>query len=187
MLRQLISGAGVVSLICVNLAAANPSDRESLKGIKSAYVTVEAELQSPESLAQLRSDTELKLRIAKMQVILPPLEADDFSAGVPILHIAVSEFKNGPTMAYSVRLGLQQYVTPWARIGELLRHREQHPGLFFDRFYYGTTWSRDAIGIARVEVVTSIIRDKVRDFVDEFVNDWLAANSPDKPAQTDKK
>ena len=103
----------------------------------------------------IRTDVELKLRLAGITV-LPPDNAG------PFLYINVSALKGkGPLsseIAFSDSVALNQAVK-LDRNGTLT---------------IATTWSVGQVGITGVDNIRNV-RNFVKDDVDKFVNDWLEA------------
>lgn len=110
----------------------------------------------------LQTDVEVRLRHAGIRV----LTEDKWfvSPGMPSLYLRVDmiEDRDDGLYAYHIRLELAQQV-------RLARDPEIRT---FDRVW----GARESIGIAGADNLSTSIRERVRDKVDEFINAYLAAN-----------
>lgn len=101
----------------------------------------------------IQRDVELRLRRNGIKV-LPP--------GQPLLIVNVNVTFGGSQVAYSVDISLQEHV--------FLRRDPETVVV------NATTWSKGAVGICpRTDIKQ--IRESVKDYVDEFSNDYLAVNT----------
>jgi hypothetical protein len=144
---------GVV-LLLGSAGAAVAATVTSLRGLESFDVVVE-EIPDLSGLEeQIKTDVELKLRLAGIKVDDGQIE--------PYLYVNVNAIEIERDFVFSISLGLVQEVTT-------------------DRFWSGlaTTWDRGTVGFnfgsTRAEVKTSL-RESVKDLVDQFLNDYLTAN-----------
>jgi hypothetical protein len=130
----------------------------SLKGLDTLFVMVEQLPTGARSMGlsedTLRTDVELKLRLAGIRVV-PRTEGVKLP-GHPYLYVQVSVTDSAH--AASVDVQLNQDVL-------MVRN---------DQFVYGaTTWN---VGTTISNPNVQGIRDSVKDRVDEFLNDWLSVN-----------
>ena len=139
-------------------------DRATLKGLKQLYVEVErvdAEAReaglSPE---QLKADVEARLRRAHVKV--------SDSVSDPSVYVAVTTLKlsTGLAWAFSIHVGLNQGVI-------LVRDK--------DIACNSETWYRAIIGVVPSRDLVSKVREQVGEQVDNFIGDYLAANSAERP------
>lgn len=151
--------------------AASLLERATLAGLAGIHVRVQdldldAERQGL-TKAALQTQVELTLRRAGIRVLTV---AEWLAApGVPRLdlHVTTQPTQRGDLYAYSIDLRLRQDVT-------LLRD----PAIRSE----ATTWFRGAMGtVGPPSRLATWLRERVRDTVDEFINDYLAAN-PTRPA-----
>ena len=147
-------------------------NRETLSGLQGVYVLVEHISPEAEKYGfnrkQLTTDVELRLRQYGIKV-LSQKESYKVS-GSPYLYINVNPIideKIGiAAVSYSVNLH-----------EEVLLRR--NPSIITT----STTWNESGtliLGLKRLDEV----RDSVRNLVDEFINDYLAANPKDQPSKT---
>jgi hypothetical protein len=111
----------------------------------------------------IQTDVELKLRLAGIKVV--PIKEVARTPGGQYLYVNVNSLRMEglPLYAISVELELQQSV--W-----LAREPKTNlPG--------ATTWQISRVGGVGKAAVSSM-RDTIKDLVDGFVNDYLAANPP---------
>ena len=134
-------------------------DRESLKGLPRVLVVVEHFGNRAEDAGfdrqTFQTDVELKLRMAGIKVTEDP--------DVPRLYVNVNALhrKRNKIDGYSITLGLIQGVLLESQVKTL-----------------GTTWLTGVVGIGTVDDV----RTSVKNLIDMFVNDWLAANPIERTA-----
>jgi len=145
------------SAYCIDLGS------DSLKGLKSAAVLIEG-LDTADETAlgvsekTLKTDVELKLRLAGLTVEQPPASHE---AG--LLFVRIDPLRVGPVGGYaaSVRLELYQGVniTRGQGIATL-----------------AMTWYSSMMVYAPPGRIGADIRQEVRDLADRFLNAYLAAN-----------
>jgi hypothetical protein len=143
-----------------SIAQAQGSDlhAESLKGISAVTVLVEDLSDSAKLLGltadTLRTDVELKLRLAGMRVMAneEALKLTD----VPALYVRVTVLPGGVAAGIDVQLGQNALLR---RNGQLV--------------YDATTWERTGV-VANATL--QFIRDRLKDQVDDFLNAWLSVN-----------
>jgi len=149
---------------------------DTLIGLDSIGVLIEnlhpAALEAGLSPDQLQTDVELKLRLAGIKV----LSKEEFRRLLlaPYLYVQVTAGKssNFSVYAVSVNVDFKQMVF-------LVRD----PNVVT----MGATWRSGEVIIAGKDVITEGIRGCVRDLVDEFINDFLAANPKQQPAKNKEK
>jgi len=151
-----------VMLASSQVAASSDDGRRSLKGISAVSVVVMplgAEAQSAGlTKKQLKTDVELKLRQANIKIN---------EVGPVFLHVNVnyiegqttSGLKTGSFCA-SIMMVLSQLAFPIQNL-ELVRV---------------STWFRIGLSTGPSRDAESEVRSQVRDYVDQFINDYLAAN-----------
>ena len=115
---------------------------------------------------QIQTDVELRLRKAGIRVLT--VEEVRNTEIKPVLMISVltfrskalSDFLGGSVYSYSINIELNQTAS-------LKRAADQQ--------YLVITWSDNAVGMTTSKALRTI-RDGVGDYVDKFINDYLAAN-----------
>ena len=135
------------------------SDRETLKNLKGVYVHVQGLNQDIEqaglSKNQIRTDVELKLRLAGIKV-LTLLEHYE-GKGAPYLHIYLDSHKTEKgEFVYSLSFGIIQEV-------RLVRNNTITDAI---------TWSISGVGYNNIEGIRAHIKDRA----DKFINDYLSVN-----------
>lgn len=159
----------VGTLCTASDAAADEIERSSLKGLKGFVVLVERLRADAENNGlttdSIRTDVELRLRQAGITVY--PSVRDDPSPAKAYVYVNINlRAANGTAtglFAASVSVELQQWLR--SRVSDL-----EFPG---------ATWSRGTIVTVGASHLRDI-RDTVKDRIDEFINDYLAAN-PKQP------
>lgn len=141
-------------------------ERASLAGLEGVYVRVgqtdaDAERQGLTQSA-LHKAVELRLRRAGIRV-LTVAEWLEAPGGAHLdLHVTTQRTRRGDLYAYSIDLMLRQEAT-------LVRD----PAIIAT----STTWFRGAVGtVGPPSRLATWLHRRVRDKVDEFVNDYLAVN-----------
>jgi hypothetical protein len=154
----------MVLLLAGSAATAGDDEfsRRSLKGLAGVYVMVEplgSEVeQGGLTKTSIQTDAELKLRQAGITVLT---QAESHKTpGSPALYIHVNGF-GGPLYAFSMIAELYQDV-----------RLDRDPSTWIPG---ATTWSIDSVGIARRDNFR-IIRDEIKDMVDQFINAYLSVN-----------
>ena len=135
------------------------SDRETLKNLKGVHVHVQDLNQDIEqaglSKNQIRTDVELKLRLAGIKV-LTLLEHYE-GKGAPYLHIYLDSHKTEKGgFVYSLSFGIIQEV-------RLVRNNTITDAI---------TWSISGVGYNNIEGIRAHIKDRA----DKFINDYLSVN-----------
>jgi hypothetical protein len=149
-------------LLLPGVSHALTDQQKALVGLKGVYVWVSGIKPEVERLGltkdQIRIDVELKLRKAGVRVLTKEERFE--TPGAPSLEVdfANALSPDNPIVACSILVSLQEQVT-------------------LDRDFrtYGAIWQ---VGFVRPILKKNIreIRGDVGDLVDEFVNDYLAAN-----------
>ena len=146
------------------LASDTPSDRATLKGVKSVFVLVEnlgPEVQRDGlTLDQLQTDAELRLRQSGINVVT----ASDKSDGYLYIHINTLKGASG-LYAYNASVSFQHLVIvlgnqAWAT---------------------AETWSTALIATVGVNNFPRSARGTVDDQVDKFINAYLSVNPKPRP------
>ena len=142
---------------------------ESLRGLTGVGVSVEnyssgVKEKLPFDENQIRMDVELKLRMAGIKVLS---DEERFNTpGMPFLYVRVYIIETSdlvpdlpPVFSYDITVQLRQQVY-LARNSELL---------------FGTTWEKSVTGAVNIKNV-SITRDRIRNFLDQFIYDYFLVN-----------
>jgi len=146
------------SLLAVN----SESTRETLRGLSGVEVRVEPLKwiieQKGLTTAQLRNDTELRLRLAGIRVMSSEESLD--APGKPVLYVNPRVIKQGSKDKYifNIRVELTQRVA-LARVPEV---KTTVP-----------TWSLSVTGISPE---LSTVREQVKELLDVFINAYLSVN-----------
>jgi hypothetical protein len=154
--------AGLLLIVTITEAHAT-QDRDKLKGLSGVLVVIEALNPDLErggvAQAQLKTRVEVKLRQAGIRVLTP------------------TEFLTIPDSAYLYLNLTSVQVTPDRPIYALFLSLEVHEPVIIRRnketSFGATTWNT---GKLLVFSTTRSIQDRLGDLVDEFINDYLAAN-----------
>jgi hypothetical protein len=152
---MLIYCVALVFLFVGNACAAGSQvEIDSLRGIKSIEVVVEhlTNNESGPSEGQIKSDVELKLRLAGIKLISPGKD------GFLYVRIGCRHINN---YVYSVNI-IVQYKQP------VYLMRNQSSSI-------GATWESGSFGYIGSQKIDSL-RDAIKDIIDLFLNDYLTAN-----------
>ena len=150
---------------CANAEWAK-SERETLKGIESLYVTIEKLQHDAVEVGltsnMLRKDVELKLSTAGIKVPFALTGNDE-----PHLNLIINVYydKLNNFVFYNFQISLLQPTI-------LLRNSNLS--------CYARTWFLSTIGSVSKEECVKLIRDEIKNKIDTFINDYLAVN-PKKP------
>ena len=157
----------LLTLLIPNLAQGQSNARrESLRGLGGVEVLVEKIDPQAERFgltqSQVQTDTELRLRKAGIRVLS---EENTAKQGSPFLYVNIntSEAKEkaiSGVFSYSIVLELRQRV---------ILERDTSIRVM------GTTWTITSKGVVGQNKLPSL-REIVADYVDEFINDYLAVN-----------
>jgi hypothetical protein len=154
--------AVVTLLLLPGVSHALTDEQKVLVGLRGVGVKVEDMDPQAERLgltkAQIRTDVELRLRKAGVTVLTEKERIE--TPGIPLLSVkANTNFSQKlPFVTYSTSVDLNEWVT-LARGGET----------------YGAIWSTASLGTIGTTNISKI-RDFLGDRVDQFINDYLAAN-----------
>ena len=164
--------SAVLASLCVLLsaAAAHSQDidqRMSLKGLPGVYVNTmfqgedEYSSRSTFTKQQVQTDVELRLRKAGIRVLTK--EEMENIVPFPSLIVRVALFRSihrdlSDLYAFSIDVNVSQYVR-----------------LTNGRNVLAPTWSQSTMGLTGNEHVGEL-KSYVSNLVDEFINDYLAAN-----------
>jgi hypothetical protein len=147
------------------LAQDTQFNRATLAGLTGLDVIVDDMNPNAErdglAKSALQTDVELRLRHAGIRVLT---ENESIAApGSPYLHLRVMAAKNDLRMyGYSIELELKQLV-----------RLDRDPSMRS----VATTWGAlVGVGIVPAGDLSHVVRERVRDAVDGFINDFLAAN-----------
>lgn len=160
LIRKICSLAAAVLLLTglsIRLASDSPRQRETLKGLKGIAVLVEDLTPDAErdgiTKSQLQTDVELRLR---QSGILVTQTASEY------LYVNVNALKSRETTGYvySVQLDFMQPVA-------ILRTGQRASA---------GTWDVGTVGLVPVARASQVVRETVRDRVDEFINAYLSVN-----------
>lgn len=152
----------VVFLSLSGVSHALTYEQKALVGLKGVYVLIEDIDPQAERLgitrSQIGTDVELRLRKAGVRVLTKEERLE--TQGMPYLYVRVSSVVNQdiPLVAYNIHMALSEEVT-------LARGLQTS----------GTIWHTSATGTLGKQK-TGRIRELAGDRVDEFINDYLAAN-----------
>jgi|SRR5579862_4487472 len=149
----------VLCLLPGAFASDDPSDRRTLRGITTIIVVIEelepAAIADGLTVSQLRTDVELRLRMAGLKVL------DSYAPGTPYLHVVPALLKAPDQYAYSCKLEFLQTVTVESNREVLITD----------------TWSAGKFGlIGPPSNMVSKIRSTFADLVDKFINAYLSVN-----------
>jgi hypothetical protein len=144
-------------LIAFSGPLAASGDKELLRGLKSVAVQIAPIGRADEAAGivqpQLRTDVETQLRRFGIQVIDQP-------DALMTVSVVTGEHRAGE-LWYAIALDVTENATLY-RTGKLMNV---------------TTWTANlAVRMATVNAAGPVIRDAVREAVDEFVTDFLAVN-----------
>ncbi len=152
----------VALLLLPGVSHALTHEQQILVGLKGVYIIVEEMEPQAERLgltrAQIQTDVELRLRKAGVRVLT---EEECFKMlGGPVLHVDVSTFSPPAILivAYSVRVELIERVALESGFKTL-----------------GGIWHTHYIGVVGTKYIRDI-RETVGSQVEQFINDYLAAN-----------
>lgn len=174
----------LLAIICLTFAlpvtAQNSlfeKQKATLRGLTGVYVLVEKINDSVKDYGitenQIRTDVELRLRKAGIRVLS---QSESFNTpGEPYLYIKIGivniqtsgdNFRFG--YAYDITVSLEQDVLLERKIMADKNTPVQIP-------ISAATWERGTLGVLPKADVRSI-RDDVNDYIDQFINDFLAVN-----------
>ena len=168
----------LVIVVCLCVVVVSPSmifpsseiGHRTLCGLEGVNVLIENIAPDAEGdglhRSTLQVDVELRLRKAGIRVLTEEEMLNLPNMPHLYVNIQVMKRKNGGYI-YSIAVSLSEWV-------KLIREPFSHMS--------ATTWkATGCIGIVGVSYLEEDIRRQVGDMVDEFINDYLAANLPSKP------
>jgi hypothetical protein len=150
--------------------------KETLKGIGAVSVVVENlsddAIQGGLTMEQLQTDVEVKLRTAGIRIYdqsdaSPEATSEYYANGAPYLYVRVSANASdiAPTFAVDVEVKLSEFVRMYDDPSKVtMAPIWQTPGFIG---LVGTNWFQEDV------------RQKVKDEVDVFINDYLTVNPKD--------
>ncbi len=137
--------------------------QQNLVGLKGVYVMAALESPKPKEIEllgltedQIQKDVELRLRKSGIKVLTDKEWAT--TLGTPSLMVSLSAFTYLSLCVYSIQVSLFEAVT-LARGGQTS----------------ASVWEADYIGMVGTKNIRTV-RDNIGDKIDEFINDYLAAN-----------
>lgn len=172
-MKKLILSILVVALFSsVAFSAGTYDERESLKGLERVYVVVEP-LDESHGITRKELQAEVEDRLWKNGVKMLSKEGYLRSKGGQRLYLNVllQQIKKYTYIAF-VSLELKQKV---------VLSRDPSKSVF------ATTWEIGGLQVFGSWRFRGAIRKTVKDYVDVFCNDFLAANPKDKPKPAQKK
>jgi hypothetical protein len=152
----------VVLLLLPGVSHALTDQQKALVGLRGVFVLVADMKPEAERLgltpAQIKTDVELRLRKAGIRVLAK--EECEETPGMPFLYVDLhTAFRQGSyPVTFLIQIKLMEWVTLARGFG-----------------IYGAIWSTSGHGGAGVSNAREM-RGYVGDTVDQFINDYLAAN-----------
>ena len=139
------------------------NQRESLRGLKGVEVLIELVSKDIENdgltRMQLQTDVELRLRKAGVRVLTE--EESRQATGRPMLHVQISSYKIASIgYAFNCSVSLEE-------LAKLVRNPQIINLL--------PTWNKSSTGFTPINNLR-FIREGLSDLVDQFINNYLAAN-----------
>jgi len=167
--------AVIVITVCVGgvWARVVTEPKDVLAGLQGMYVVVEDfDLDAKEAgltEEKIRADVELKLRLAGIKVL--SVEEGLATKSKAFLYVDVTTVKEKLHQEYagSVEVSLRERVY-LARDPETIT--------------LAATWDKIGIGLGSSDIAKRKIRESIKDLVDEFINDYLAANPKETKAKS---
>lgn len=148
------------------VAQTTDDERAALRGLEGVGVVIEnvGEEARDAGLRQeaIRNDVELRLRSAGIPILEPARRFE--VSGAPYLYVNVNAIglEEIDHFVYNIEVALNEYVN-------LVRH----PGMQLT----AASWKvPDVLGVIHEDDLRDL-REDIKDFVDQFANDYLAANS----------
>lgn len=159
--------AVVAAVVCAGglLARVVTKPKDVLAGLQGMYVVVEdLDLDAKEAgltEEKIRADVELKLRLAGIKVL--SVEEGLATKSKAFLYVDVTTVKEKLHQVYAGSVE----VSLWERV-----YLARDP----NTITLAATWDKIGIGLGSSDIARRKIRESVKDLVDEFINDYLAAN-----------
>ncbi len=142
-----------------------PDEVRSLVGVKGIYVTITDLNEDARSAGltkeQLKTDVELKLRLAGIKVNSQPEWRSSKHEGLFLVTIATDSDDDSPSIAYTVAVELSQL--------------RKLPGRPYARVF-APTWGKGTGDMCLKNEFPEEARKHVNDLTDKFINDYLTAN-----------
>lgn len=150
-------------LLVPGISSALTINQTPLVGLKGVYVMTTVESPKPKEIEllgltkdQIQKNVELRLRKSGIKVLTD--KEWTLTTGTPSLMVNLSAFTYLAICVYSVRVSLFEAVT-LARGGQTS----------------ASVWESDYFGMVGTKNIRHV-RDNVGDKIDDFINDYLAAN-----------
>ena len=169
--------AVVAFFVAVTLAnAGSVIDWEPLKGLKGIHVLSERTENIAEKVGLTKElltiDTELRLRKAGIKIFSDAECNLDKDCAKLILAVTTVEQSEEYAHSFNINIQLYQGVTLTRDVNISL---------------LASTWSKTATGFASANLLKKSIREQIGDCVDEFINNYLAANQEEDKDDKKKK
>jgi len=153
----------LVLLLLPTVSHALTHDQQTLVGLKGVYVIAMVDSSTPKEIellgltkGQIQKDAELSLRKSGVKVLTDKEWVT--TLGMPSLMVNLNAFTYLNLCVYSIQVSLFEAVT--------LARGEQT---------FASTWEANYIAMVGTKSIRTV-RDNIGDKVDEFINDYLAAN-----------
>jgi hypothetical protein len=150
----------VMLLLLPGVSHALTAKQKVLVGLKGVCVLVTDIYPKAESLGlskdQIKTDVELRLRKAGVRVLT--VKEMHETPGAPDLLVTIVAYIQSNLCAFSIQVDLRELVA-LARGFEVT----------------GTIWEKSQLGLTPIDQIR-FVREGLGDLVDEFINDYLAAN-----------
>jgi hypothetical protein len=151
----------VVLLMLPGISRALTKQQKALVGLKAVYILVMTPKPEAQCLGitidQIKTGIELRLRKAGIRMLTEKewLGSPDY----PHLSVTINAIKRGGSYSYMVQLYLSEFVT-------LARGNRVN----------GMIWQTYRVGSGDKQNTEIKIQEQVGDMVEQFINDYLAAN-----------
>ena len=159
------------TMVCASdvFAQLPSAEVESLRGIKGAYVIIldlEPDIEKDGLRKdQIKTDVELKLRLAGIKGGAKNSNGVEWLLKEPgglWLQVSVG----------SIKLEIGSYIYDVAVVLHQMVYLERNTKIKIS----AETWRRDYFGIVGENEVADVIRNSIKDLMDEFINDYLTVN-----------
>ncbi len=158
--KAFIVGAVIFLVIMTATGFSVFAEPVQLKGLKTVAVDIRIDQTVVElKEADFRTDIELKLRMAGVRVV--PMNGAESRDGTLRIDLIAVEDNAKIMYSYGIRVDFSQRMVLPSRS---------------DTSIFSTTWSRWMVGLGGKKKAPPVMKETVRAFVDEFINDYLAAN-----------
>ncbi len=165
---------GIVLAVIIAVPSMSMADKESLRGIQAVTVNVQesGEYGKPNTMLekQIRTDVELRLRMATIKVIPDQEWTGDRQGDLDVtIKWIEANYKNGsPTGEYVFSISITLYMYVYAVWDTLMIPR------------YVGAWDTQFYGNAGASEFNENTRKLVKDLLDMFINDYLAVNTKEE-------